>query len=66
MAGMTGPDVVPPSVELVQRRLAETIAVKQQMQNGVVAAQAVEVARAMIDCLRAGGKVILFGNGGSA
>ncbi|WP_196771532.1 D-sedoheptulose-7-phosphate isomerase [Mycobacterium intracellulare] len=66
MAGMTGSDAVSPSVQLVQRRLAETIAVKQQMQRGDVAAQTVEVARAIIDSLRAGGKVIFFGNGGSA
>ncbi|BBY41193.1 phosphoheptose isomerase [Mycobacterium mantenii] len=66
MAGMTEPDVVAPSVELVQQRLAETIAVKQQMQQGDAAAQTVEVARVMISALRAGGKVIFFGNGGSA
>ncbi|MDM3976395.1 SIS domain-containing protein [Mycobacterium marseillense] len=66
MAGMTGSDAVSPSVELVQQRLAETIAVKQQMQQGECAAQTVEVARAIIDSLRAGGKVIFFGNGGSA
>ncbi|AFC42212.1 phosphoheptose isomerase [Mycobacterium intracellulare] len=63
---MTGSDAVSPSVELVQQRLAETIAVKQQMQQGDVAAQTVEVARAIIVSLRAGGKVIFFGNGGSA
>ncbi|WP_207546116.1 D-sedoheptulose-7-phosphate isomerase [Mycobacterium intracellulare] len=66
MAGMTGSDAVSPSVRLVRQRLAETIAVKQQMQQGDVAAQTVEVARAIIDSLRAGGKVIFFGNGGSA
>lgn len=66
MAGLTESDVVPPSVELVQQRLAETIAVKQQMQQGDFAAQTVEVARAIIGALRAGGKVIFFGNGGSA
>lgn len=66
MVGMTGPDVVSPSVELVQQRLAETIAVKQQMQQGDFAAQTVEVARVIIGALRAGGKVIFFGNGGSA
>lgn len=66
MVGMTGPDVVSPSVELVQRRLAETIAVKQQMQQGDFAARTVEVARVIIASLRAGGKVIFFGNGGSA
>ncbi|OBB86219.1 phosphoheptose isomerase [Mycobacterium colombiense] len=66
MAGLTESDVVPPSVELVQQRLAETIAVKQQMQQGDFAAQTVEVARAIIGALRAGAKVIFFGNGGSA
>lgn len=66
MAGMNGSDAVSPSVRLVQQRLADTIAVKQQMQQGDVAAQTVEVARAIIDSLRAGGKVIFFGNGGSA
>ncbi|AGP62544.1 phosphoheptose isomerase [Mycobacterium intracellulare subsp. yongonense 05-1390] len=63
---MTSSDAVSPSVRLVQQRLADTIAVKQQMQQGDVAAQTVEVARAIIDSLRAGGKVIFFGNGGSA
>lgn len=66
MVGMTGPDVVPPSIELVQQRLAETIAVKQQMQQGDFAARTVEVARVIIGSLRAGGKVIFLGNGGSA
>jgi D-sedoheptulose 7-phosphate isomerase len=64
--GVSTSDVVTPSVELVQERLAETIAVKQQMLEGAFAAQTVEVARAMISSLRAGGKVIFFGNGGSA
>ena len=66
MAGMTESDVVAPSVELVQQRLAETIAVKQRMQQGDFATQTVEVARVIIGSLRAGGKVIFFGNGGSA
>jgi D-sedoheptulose 7-phosphate isomerase len=66
MDGMSTSDVVPPSQELVQERLAETIAVKQRMLVGAFAGQAVEVARVMIDSLRAGGKVIFFGNGGSA
>jgi D-sedoheptulose 7-phosphate isomerase len=66
MAGLTESDVITPSVELVQQRLAETIAVKQQMREGVFAAQTVEVARLVISSLRAGGKVIFLGNGGSA
>ncbi|GAA4539987.1 D-sedoheptulose-7-phosphate isomerase [Mycobacterium paraffinicum] len=66
MAGMSRSDVVTPSVELVQERLADTIAVKQQMLSGAIAEQTVEIARLMIESLRAGGKVIFFGNGGSA
>lgn len=66
MAGMSMSDVVPPSAATVQERLADTIAVKRQMLDGDFAAQTVEVARAMIDSLRSGGKVIFFGNGGSA
>jgi D-sedoheptulose 7-phosphate isomerase len=66
MAGMSMSDVVTPNAEIVQERLAEAIAVKQQMLVGPVVVQAVEVARLMISSLRAGGKVIFFGNGGSA
>lgn len=66
MAGMSTSDVVAPSAALAQARLAEAIAVKQQMAEGPFAEQAVEVARVMIGCLRSGGKVIFFGNGGSA
>jgi D-sedoheptulose 7-phosphate isomerase len=63
---MSNSDVVTPSVELVEQRLAQTIAVKQQMLDGACLAQAVEVAQVMISSLRSGGKVIFFGNGGSA
>ena len=66
MAGMRMSDVVAPSVELAQARLSEAIAVKHQMLTGPFAAQAVDVARRMIESLRSGGKVIFFGNGGSA
>ncbi|WP_197500948.1 SIS domain-containing protein [Mycobacterium sp. E3251] len=66
MAGMSRSDVVTPSVELVQERLADTIAVKQRMLSGAIAEQTVEIARLIIESLRAGGKVIFFGNGGSA
>jgi D-sedoheptulose 7-phosphate isomerase len=66
MAGMSSPDVVPPNPERVRARLATAAAIKQQMAEGPFAEQAVEVARLMLRCLRAGGKVIFFGNGGSA
>lgn len=66
MAGMSMSDVVAPSVELAQARLSEAITLKQRMLTGPFAAQAVEIAQLIIGSLRCGGKVILFGNGGSA
>ncbi len=63
---MSSSDVVAPSVELVQERLAQAVAVKQEMLAGACATQTVDVARRILDSLRAGGKVIFFGNGGSA
>lgn len=65
MAGMSGHDVVAPDADRARTRMAEAIAIKQQMAEGA-AEQAVKVARVMLDCLRSGGKVIFFGNGGSA
>jgi len=66
MAGVSSSDVVAPSEELARARLEEAIAVKRHMLAGSFAAEAVEVAHLMIRSLRAGGKVIFFGNGGSA
>lgn len=66
MVSMSQSDIVPPTATLARARLAEAIAVKQRMLEGALADQAVEVAQAIIGCLRAGGKVIFFGNGGSA
>jgi D-sedoheptulose 7-phosphate isomerase len=66
MAGMSMSDVVAPTVELAQERLSEAIAVKRQMLTGSFAAQAVDVARLIINSLRSHGKVIFLGNGGSA
>lgn len=66
MASMSMSDAIAPSAELARARLMEAIAVKRQMLTGPFAAQAAEVARLMIDSFRAGGKVIFFGNGGSA
>jgi D-sedoheptulose 7-phosphate isomerase len=63
---MSMADIVPPSAELARARLRRAIEIKQQMAAGGFAEQAVEVARVMIACLRSGGKVIFFGNGGSA
>jgi D-sedoheptulose 7-phosphate isomerase len=66
MAGMSMSDVVAPSAEFARAQLAQAIAIKQQMAEGLFAEQAVEVAREILHCLRSGGKVIFFGNGGSA
>jgi D-sedoheptulose 7-phosphate isomerase len=66
MDGMTGRDVVSPSADLVRERLAEAISVKQRMATGSYPDKVADIARAMITALRAGGKVIFFGNGGSA
>lgn len=66
MAGMSTSDVVTPVAERARARMAQAAAIKQQMARGVFAEQAVEVARVMLKSLRSGGKVIFFGNGGSA
>jgi D-sedoheptulose 7-phosphate isomerase len=50
--------------ELVQDRIRDSIRVKESL-----LAQAdllVDMARVVIDCIRGGGKIIFFGNGGSA
>jgi D-sedoheptulose 7-phosphate isomerase len=66
MAGMSTSDVVTPVAERARARMAQAAAIKQQMVQGVFAEQAVEVAQVMLKSLRSGGKVIFFGNGGSA
>ena len=66
MASLSMHDVVEPAAERARARMAQAIAIKQQMAEGVFAEQAVEVARVVLECLRSGGKVIFFGNGGSA
>jgi D-sedoheptulose 7-phosphate isomerase len=63
---MSMSDVVAPSAEFARAQLAQAVAIKQQMAEGLFAEQAVEVAREVLRCLRSGGKVIFFGNGGSA
>jgi D-sedoheptulose 7-phosphate isomerase len=63
---MSNSDVVAPSADLVQERLAAAISIQQQMATGSYADQGVDIARVMITALRSGHKVILFGNGGSA
>ena len=52
--------------ELMRTRISESIAVKQQLLDGETAALAARLAELIADALRDGGKVLLFGNGGSA
>lgn len=53
-------------IDLVTDRLRDAIAVKEAMLGSPVLKHAVEVAAIMVDALRAGNKVIFFGNGGSS
>jgi D-sedoheptulose 7-phosphate isomerase len=50
----------------VRERLASAVAIKEEIAAGSYAEKVVEIAQAMITALRSGGKVIFFGNGGSA
>jgi D-sedoheptulose 7-phosphate isomerase len=52
--------------KLVSRRLAEHIEMCRGLAADDVTAATVEAALVIADCYRAGGKVITFGNGGSA
>src|SRR3954469_25408621 len=50
----------------VQTRIAESIAVTQSLLRGPIPRLLAAVAELVTDALRAGNKVLLFGNGGSA
>ena len=54
------------SVGLVLERLRDSLAVKSQMLTSDCVGQATAVAEVMITSLRGGGKILFFGNGGSA
>jgi len=54
------------SAGLVLDRLQDSLAVKSQMLSSDCVGQAAAVAEVMITSLRAGGKILFFGNGGSA
>lgn len=61
MAGMSQD-----SLDLTRRRLEDSLAIKRDMLESGCVSQATAVAAAMIGALRAGGKVLFFGNGGSS
>src|ERR1700720_1894736 len=48
----------------IAHEIQESVSVKKEL--GRVAEQISEAATAIVNCLRAGGKLIVFGNGGSA
>ena len=54
------------SAGLVLERLRDSLAVKSQMLTSDCVGQATAVAEVMVTSLRAGGKILFFGNGGSA
>jgi D-sedoheptulose 7-phosphate isomerase len=52
--------------ELLRRRLEDSLDIKRKMLDSDCIQQAGLVAAAIVDSLRAGGKVLFFGNGGSS
>lgn len=53
-------------LQLVQKHLAESAAVKLQLADSDTAPAIVETARRLAACVTCGGKILLCGNGGSA
>jgi D-sedoheptulose 7-phosphate isomerase len=53
-------------LQLVQKHLAESAAVKLQLADSDTAPVIVEAARRLAECVTRGGKIMLCGNGGSA
>jgi D-sedoheptulose 7-phosphate isomerase len=51
---------------LVRQRLADSLAIKRAMMESECLERAADAAVAMTEALRAGGKVLFFGNGGSS
>jgi len=49
----------------IKDKLLESIQVKEEIMRNSIG-QIIQIANCIIDCLKKGGKVILFGNGGSA
>jgi D-sedoheptulose 7-phosphate isomerase len=54
------------SQDLVRLRVRESIAVKEAMLGEALIGAVARLGEVVTDCIRNGGKVILFGNGGSA
>jgi D-sedoheptulose 7-phosphate isomerase len=54
------------SIDTIRNRVRESISVKESLLDDALVGSLAEVADMIIDCARSGGKVLLFGNGGSA
>lgn len=63
---MHEPPIDPQAAALVRERVTESLAVKQRVLEGAVPELAARAADVVATCLQAGGKLLLFGNGGSA
>lgn len=50
----------------VKDRLRDAMTVKEAMLDSIILEQTVEIAQAMVAALRAGGKIVFLGNGGSS
>lgn len=59
-------DVRQDAVQLIRRRLEDALAVKREMLDSECLREAAAVAAAVTGALRAGGKVLFLGNGGSS
>lgn len=54
-------------VDMIRRRIAENISVKQEILSDVRAIETIQsIAKAIIRCLKSGKRLYFFGNGGSA
>ena len=52
--------------ELVKNRLLESAEVKEKIAQSPMVGEIARIAKEIVNCFRRGGKVVLFGNGGSA
>jgi D-sedoheptulose 7-phosphate isomerase len=66
VASLTAPSDRALALDVVRDRLGDAIAVKQQILDGPLLTQVVELAELIVAAFRAGQKVIFLGNGGSS
>jgi D-sedoheptulose 7-phosphate isomerase len=63
-----GADSIAPAhgIEIARARIRESVAAHQALLEGEIPDRVAELAELIVACLQDGGKVLLFGNGGSA